>query len=40
MIHYSSYYQAWEDRLIDPNWIENKDWNIVTEMIYDSNRSF
>ena len=26
---------AWEDRLIDPNWIENKDWNIVTEMIYE-----
>ena len=25
----------WEDRLIDPNWIENKDWNIVTEMIYE-----
>ncbi len=25
---------SWEDRLIDPNWIENKDWNIVTEMIY------
>ena len=26
---------AWEDRMIDPNWIENKDWNIVTEMIYE-----
>ena len=26
---------SWEDRLIDPNWIENKDWNIVTEMIYE-----
>ncbi len=26
---------AWEDRLIDPNWIENKDLNIVTEMIYE-----
>ena len=26
---------AWEVRLIDPNWIENKDWNIVTEMIYE-----
>jgi len=26
---------AWEHRLIDPNWIENKDWNIVTEMIYE-----
>ena len=26
---------AWEDSLIDPNWIENKDWNIVTEMIYE-----
>ena len=25
---------SWEDRLINPNWIENKDWNIVTEMIY------
>ena len=25
----------WEDRLIDPNWVENKDWNIVTEMIYE-----
>ena len=24
----------WEKRLINPNWIENKDWNIVTEMIY------
>ena len=26
---------TWEDRLIDPNWIENKDWNVVTEMIYE-----
>ena len=26
---------AWEDRLIDPSWIENKEWNIVTEMIYE-----
>ena len=25
---------SWENRLIDPNWIENKNWNIVTEMIY------
>jgi len=24
----------WEKRLINPNWIENKNWNIVTEMIY------
>ena len=24
----------WEMNLIDPNWIENKNWNIVTEMIY------
>ena len=24
----------WENTLIDPNWIENKNWNIVTEMIY------
>ena len=26
---------SWENTLIDPNWIENKNWNIVTEMIYD-----
>ena len=25
---------SWENTLIDPNWIENKNWNIVTEMIY------
>jgi arylsulfatase A-like enzyme len=25
----------WENTLIDPNWIENKKWNIVTEMIYE-----
>ncbi len=25
----------WENRLINPNWIENKNWNIVTEMIYE-----
>jgi len=25
----------WENTLIDPNWIENKNWNIVTEMIYE-----
>jgi len=25
----------WENKLIDPNWIENKNWNIVTEMIYE-----
>ena len=25
----------WEKRLINPNWIENKNWNIVTEMIYE-----
>ena len=25
---------SWENALIDPNWIENKNWNIVTEMIY------
>ena len=24
----------WEMSLIDPNWIENKNWNVVTEMIY------
>ncbi len=24
----------WERSLIKPNWIENKNWNIVTEMIY------
>ena len=24
----------WEMSLIKPNWIENKNWNIVTEMIY------
>ena len=24
----------WEKRLINPNWIENNNWNIVTEMIY------
>ena len=24
----------WEMSLIEPNWIENKNWNIVTEMIY------
>ena len=24
----------WEKSLIKPNWIENKNWNIVTEMIY------
>ena len=24
----------WEKRLINPNWVENKNWNIVTEMIY------
>jgi hypothetical protein len=24
----------WEKSLIEPNWIENKNWNIVTEMIY------
>ena len=24
----------WEKKLIKPNWIENKNWNIVTEMIY------
>ncbi len=24
----------WENTLIEPNWIENKNWNIVTEMIY------
>ena len=26
---------SWENTLIDPNWIENKNWNIVTEMIYE-----
>ena len=26
---------SWESTLIDPNWIENKNWNIVTEMIYE-----
>ena len=26
---------SWEKTLIDPNWIENKNWNIVTEMIYE-----
>ena len=26
---------SWENTLIDPNWIENKKWNIVTEMIYE-----
>ena len=26
---------TWENGLIPPNWIENKDWNIVTEMIYE-----
>ena len=25
----------WENRLINPNWIENKNWNIITEMIYE-----
>ena len=25
----------WEDKLINPNWVENKDWNIVTQMIYE-----
>ncbi len=25
----------WENTLIDPNWNENKNWNIVTEMIYE-----
>ena len=24
----------WEMSLIEPNWIENKNWNVVTEMIY------
>jgi arylsulfatase A-like enzyme len=24
----------WEKSLIKPNWIENKNWNVVTEMIY------
>ena len=24
----------WEISLIEPNWIENKNWNVVTEMIY------
>ena len=26
---------SWENTLINPNWIENKNWNIVTEMIYE-----
>ena len=26
---------SWENTLIDPNWIENRNWNIVTEMIYE-----
>ena len=26
----------WENRLINPNWIENKNWNIITEMIYEA----
>ncbi len=26
---------SWENTLIDPNWIENKNWNIITEMIYE-----
>ena len=25
----------WEGKLINPNWVENKDWNIVTQMIYE-----
>ena len=25
----------WEDKLINPNWVENKEWNIVTQMIYE-----
>ena len=24
----------WEKKLISPNWVENGNWNIVTEMIY------
>ena len=25
----------WEKKLKNPNWIENKNWNIITEMIYE-----
>ena len=25
----------WEKNLKIPNWIENKNWNVITEMIYE-----
>ena len=29
----------WEGKLTKPNWTENKDWDLVTQMIYEDLKS-